>query len=136
MRAHGFLYPSSGAHGLGYGCLPAADHAANACESLSVHHRQGRPLIWQGGYGAFSLWERDVRTVIRYVENQRDRHLRDNWIRIDRAWPSPTRGFRASALRQIDANALLVDDWERTHAKDDVGSAAARACGQAINGPA
>jgi putative transposase len=36
-------------------------------------------FAWQGGYGAFSFGQSQLTTVVKYIENQRDHHKKQNF---------------------------------------------------------
>jgi putative transposase len=46
--------------------------------SLWINERNlaGTKFEWQSGYGAFSYSPRDVKNVIRYIENQKEHHAK------------------------------------------------------------
>jgi putative transposase len=89
-------------------------------------------LLWQGGYGAFSFWRRDLKVLIRYTQTQRARHEHEHWLRMTESWGATDSGFgapcgnaaeseagRTPLLERISGQLLLVDEWEQTHRDED-----------------
>lgn len=72
--------------------------------SYHINHvlRPEEKLRWQGGYGAFTCWERGIGVVVKYVETQRTRHASALWM--------PWRTLTTSAVAD---GPMLVEEWER-----------------------
>jgi REP element-mobilizing transposase RayT len=46
---------------------------------INQQEEQGRKFSWGRGYGAFSVSESNIKSVIRYIGNQEEHHLRKNY---------------------------------------------------------
>ena len=62
----------------------------------SSSHEMGKALQWQSGYGVVSFGKRDLRWVVDYVLNQKERHKRgDISDRLERIEDDDYRAFDA-----------------------------------------
>jgi REP element-mobilizing transposase RayT len=84
-RNHGFEAIKVGGiedHAHAFLVLPAtmplakAIQALKACSSKWLNERAARSFSWQEGYGAFSVGASQTDSVIAYIENQREHHVK------------------------------------------------------------